>query len=95
MGIYVGKSADGSDMKEVDGVFINPDNPDEWSNQPYNKKQKASVDYWNVYDYMADNHLTLGDVYQQVKDKVCPLSRRLRDYVLSHYDENGNFIEQE
>lgn len=27
-----------------------------------------------------------------MKNKTCPLSRSVREYVLSHYDAEGNFI---
>jgi hypothetical protein len=37
---------------------------------------------------------TLDDVYSQIVAKTCPLSRRCRDYVLDHYDENGKFIKR-
>ena len=35
---------------------------------------------------------TLDDVYKQIQNKTCPLSRSVREYVLSHYDAEGNFI---
>ena len=37
--IFYGKSADGSDVKEFEGLFINPNNPNEWSNTPYEIKR--------------------------------------------------------
>jgi hypothetical protein len=97
MPIYTGKSADGSDMKEWGGVYVNPDNPNEWSTQPYPyRKMKLEIRlWWEVYDYMAEEMITLDDVYKQIQDKTCLLSKRLRDYVLSLYDENGNFIQDE
>jgi hypothetical protein len=35
MPIFYGKSADGSYMKEFEGFYINPENPNEWSNTAY------------------------------------------------------------
>jgi len=35
MPIFYGKSEDGSDAKEFEGFYINPENPNEWSNKPY------------------------------------------------------------
>ena len=44
-----------------------------------------------VLDYMEGKY-TLRDVYNQIQGKRCPLSKRVRDYVLSHFDMDGNFI---
>jgi hypothetical protein len=33
--IFYGSSPDGSDAKEFEGVYINPNNPNEWSNTSY------------------------------------------------------------
>lgn len=41
--IFYGKSEDGSDAKEFEGVYINPNNPNEWSNLPYNKKKDVYI----------------------------------------------------
>jgi hypothetical protein len=92
MPFYTGKSSDGSDMKEVPGVYVNPDNPNEWSPYPYPKQIKWIRMKEELMDYMNGRYC-LNDVYKQIQDKTCPLSKRLRDYVLSHYDEKGNFIE--
>ena len=71
-------------------VYVNPDNDNEWSSEPYSE-QKKDYRYWNeVVEYMSGKY-TLNDVYQQIQNKTCPLSTRLRNYVLSHYDENGKF----
>ena len=32
--IFTGKSADGSDAKEVEGMYMHPDG-EQWSNQPW------------------------------------------------------------
>jgi len=91
MPIYYGKSKDGSDMKEFEGFYVNPDNDNEWSSQPY-PSQRRMIDKKNsVLDYMKGKY-TLDDVYAQIKNKTCKLSYRLRQYVLSHYDSDGNFI---
>lgn len=73
MPFYRGKSKDGSDMEEVEGMYVNPNNENQ------------------LLDYMNGRY-TLNDVYYQIKNKICKLSYRLRQYVLSHYDENGNFL---
>jgi hypothetical protein len=92
-----GRSADGSDMKEVQGViYMNPDNPDEWSNKPYTKEGTAEDrslqrTHDEVMDYM-NGRFTLDDVYQQIINRTLKKSKRFRDFVLSHYDSNGNFL---
>jgi hypothetical protein len=92
MVIYNGKSDDGSDMSIAEGVYINPDNENEWSSTPY-PKQKKYINLKNeLLDYMNGRY-TLRDVYNQIQNKTCDLTLRLRKYVLSHFDENGNFIE--
>lgn len=95
MPFYTGSSPDGSDMKEIDGIaYVNPHNPDEWSTKPY-PGQQSIINLKNaVLDYM-DGRYTLNDVYEQIKNKQCPLSRRERDFVLAHYDKDGNFINRE
>jgi hypothetical protein len=98
MPIYTGKSADGSDMHEALGVFTNPNNPDEWSNKPYNKEQRQIAKdhrtYVELIGYMNGKY-TLQDCYEQIKNKTFPLTNRYKKYVLSYYDENGNFIQSE
>jgi len=56
------------------------------------EKEKQSRINWEVRDYMNGKY-TFQDVYNQIKAKSCPLSKRCRDYVLSLFDENGNWIE--
>jgi len=91
MPFYKGKSKDGSDMEEVEGVYVNPNNENEWSSEPYREQRKLIKIKNELLDYMNGRY-TLNDVYNQIKNKTCKLSYRLRQYVLSHYDENGNFL---
>lgn len=90
MPFYTGKTEDGSDMQEVQGAYVNPNNPNEWSNQPYPEQKKDMRMYDSVIDY-CNGRYSLRDVYNQVKNKECKLSKSLRDYVLSFFDENGIF----
>lgn len=92
MPIYYGKSADGSDMKEFEGLYVNPNNPSEWSNKRYHDKILNSKE--RVIKYM-NGRLCLKDVYNQIINKVCLLSKRDRDFVLSHYNERGEFKNEE
>jgi hypothetical protein len=94
MPIYTGRSADGSDMEEWKGIaYVNPENEDEWSTQIYPRTKQHRI-YDELMDYMSGKY-TLNDVYKQIQNKTCPLPTRLRNYVLSHYDENGKFINDE
>ena len=100
MAIFTGRSADGSDMKEVQGViYVNPNNPDEWSNKPYgfegtSRDRSLQRTYDEVIQYM-NHRFTLDDVYHQIVNRTLKKSKRFRDFVLSHYDENGNFLYSE
>lgn len=91
MPIYTGCSDDGSDMQEVEGMYINPKNNGEWSNKPY-PEQIRFMNIQKELDSYMDGKFCLNDVYKQIIKKECPLPKRVRDYVLSHYDETGKFI---
>lgn len=93
MPFYYGKTADGSDMKEWEGVYVNPKNPNEWSSEPYPEQKKEHRMWWAVRDYM-NGRFTLNDVRDQIVKKTCSLPKSLRDYVLSYYDNDGNFKEE-
>ncbi len=64
MPFYTGSSADGSDMREVRGMYVNPKNQEEWSNMPYDREQKA---YDKIYEHCAKYHKTFRELYTQVK----------------------------
>lgn len=91
MPFYIGRSADGSDMEEFGGMYVNPKNTNEWSSQPYPEQQRFINMNNIVFEYMNGRY-TLDDVYNQIKNKTCPLSRNVREYVLSHYNDEGDFI---
>lgn len=86
--IFTGKTADGSDTI-IDGVYVNPNNPEEWSNTPYppSKGQKMA---WEIYDHIAANNRSLKDEYDLIQQKKSTLSRRLRDFavvLIENYEE--------
>lgn len=76
--IFTGKSADMSDIYPVKGMYVNPDNDNEWSNKPYTKEDKM---WEELYPYLAKNLRSLKDEYELINQKKSPLSRRLRNYV--------------
>lgn len=61
----------------------------------FTEPEKDEIQLQNIqnelYAYM-DARFTFNDVYAQIQAKTCPLPKRVRDYVLSHYDSNGDFI---
>ena len=85
MAFYTGKSADGSDAREVEGMYINPLNPNEWSNKPYPTQQKIININTELRNYMNGIYC-LNDVFKQIQGKKCTLPKRIRDFVLSHYN---------
>lgn len=44
MAFYTGSSPDGSDIREVQGMFVSPDG-NEWSNIPYPPKSYKKYDW--------------------------------------------------
>lgn len=91
MPFYSGKSKDGSDMKEVHGGYINPNNPNEWSSKPYPGIQVRTLSIISDIENYMNGRFSLRDVYNQILENKCPLSKSRRDYVLNHFDENGKF----
>lgn len=89
MSFYTGSTVDGSDAREIDGMYVNPKNENEWSNFPYPKQPEERM-YDEIMDY-ADGRYSLNDLKKQIDNKKSKLSRRLRDYVMSHYDSAGNY----
>jgi hypothetical protein len=85
MPIYTGTTADGSDMKLAEGVYVNPDNENEWSSEMYPSQKKEANQKERVMDYMNGVYC-LNDVRDQILRKECSLSRSDRDYVMAHYD---------
>ena len=97
MPIYTGTGVLGDRdfyMEEAEGVYVNPDNENEWSSRPYPSQAKFIRTKTEVLDYMSGKY-TLQDVYNQILDKKCPLSKRCRDFVLDHFNEDGTFKYEE
>jgi hypothetical protein len=89
MPFYSGTTADWSDAKRVAGMYINPDNPNEWSSMPYPQQIKEH-NMMNEVSMYANGRFCLDDIRQQIINKTCPLSARLRRFVLSLYDESND-----
>ena len=82
--IFTGKSADGSDMREVEGVYVHPDGK-QWSSQPWIITKEDKM-YWEIRDHI-DGKRSLQDEYDLVKAKKSTLSRALRDFLVKFMDE--------
>lgn len=94
MPFYTGKGVpgeEGFEMKEWGGMYTNPNDESQWSSTPY-PGQQTKINIREEYDEYANGRFSLQMVYEQIVAKTCPLSKRLRDFVLSHYDKEGNFI---
>lgn len=82
MPFYFGKSKDGSDLKEVEGMYVSPDGK-EWSNMPYTDKvsrekyKKARI-YDEIYNYCAERGLTVSEAFNQIAKKESGLSARCK-----------------
>jgi hypothetical protein len=86
MSIFTGRNDRG--ISPWAGVFINPENDNEWSWEPYNSIQaKESRDYNEIETYMAINYLDFALIMEQIKTKVCKLPLRLRNLLY-----NTNFL---
>lgn len=75
--ILTGKSADGSDAYQAEGMYVSPDG-NQWSNKPYTEEDKM---WHELYPYLAKNLRSLKDEYELIKQKKSNLSSRLRSYV--------------
>ena len=74
-------------MEEFEGVYTNPDNPDEWSSEPYPEQHREMRRVERLRNSM-NGRSSLNDVSQHIQDKTCKLPRSLRDYVVQIMEEN-------
>jgi len=84
MPFYIGSGDPRSEdfhIEEFEGVYTNPDNPDEWSSEPYPAQRREMRRVEKLREYMNGRY-SLNDVYQQIQDKTCELPRSLRNYVV-------------
>lgn len=81
--MFTGKSADGSDMQEVEGVYDYGNGM--WGNTPppgYGMKRSPVERAYNeVMDYIEKNNRTLQEEFELVQQKKSQLTKRLRDFV--------------
>lgn len=91
MPFYTGKTADGSDMKEVHGGYIAPDGKS-WSNHPWPPSKEDRI--WDrIYIHLCYNSRSIKDEYELILIKKSLLSRAERDFIVKLIEyENGNSI---
>lgn len=77
MPFYTGKTADGSDMREVQGMHISEDGR-EWSNQPYPITRELNR-------HLRFVNLTLKEAHQAILDGKSKASKRVQKYLLANY----------
>ena len=88
--IFSGKSADGSDAREFHGMFINPENDNEWSSEPYTLEQKRGYTrherFWDIMNSYG-NSKSIEEIYNEIQNKKSDLSRKNRDFIVKAYKD--------
>jgi len=90
MPIYTGRSADGWDAREVQGMFISEDG-ETWSNEPFTQEQiQSDREYKRITKIIDEIHLvmsgkfTIQDIYNKIINKQpTMLSARCKQYVIN------------
>ncbi len=85
--LIVGKGPDFKKSRPFQGVFVNPENENEWSSLPYNTEQeideKRFNKYWDIMNF-HDNELDIEEIGNLIKNKKSKLCRKDRDFVLTY-----------
>jgi hypothetical protein len=85
MPFYTGKSADGSDIKEVEGMYVSACG-NYWSSKPF--KDKASREIykrqraWNEIMEHINGKRTIREEYSLIKEKKSTLSARCKKLII-------------
>lgn len=77
MAFYTGKTKDGSDMRDVQGMHIS-ENGKEWSNKPYPVTRELNR-------HLRFANLTLKEGCQAILDGKSIASKRVQKYLLANY----------
>lgn len=77
MPFYTGKTKDGSDMQEVQGMYISEDG-NQWSNQPYPIHRE-------LYRHLRYVNLSFKEAHEAMLNGTSKASKRVRKYVLANY----------
>jgi len=78
MALYTGKTADGSDIAEVQGLYIS-ESGTQWSSTPYpiNRELNRHLKY---------NNLNIKEAHEAMLNKKSKASKRLVKYLLANYE---------
>jgi hypothetical protein len=92
MSFYTGRTVDGSDMMEAQGMYIS-DCGTYWSNQPITDEQKKDAKEYEYHQRMHNNihnHLngcrSFKKEYNLIKKKQSTLPKSLRDYLIKWFE---------
>jgi hypothetical protein len=77
MAFYTGTTEDGSDMAEVQGMYISEDG-NEWSNQPYpiHRELRRHLNYVK---------LNLKEAHKAMLNNTSKASKRVQKYLIANY----------
>jgi hypothetical protein len=77
MAFYTGSTKDGSDMQEVQGMYISEDG-NGWSNQPYPIHRE-------LYRHLRYVDLWFKEAYEAMLNGTSKASKRVQKYVIANY----------
>lgn len=77
MPFYTGKTKDGSDMQEVQGMYISEDG-NQWSNMPYPIHRE-------LYRHLRYVNLSFKEAHEAMLNGTSKASKRVQKYVLANY----------
>lgn len=92
MPIFYGKSDDGSDAKEFEGVYYN-ETTGRWSNNPkmvFNKEElREQRLYDSIIKHLSKNHRSVRDEYELIIAKQSELAKCKRDYIINQIESKN------
>jgi hypothetical protein len=77
MPFYTGRTKDGSDMTEIQGMYIS-ENGNEWSNVPYPIHRE-------LYRHLRYVNLTFKEAHEAILNGNSKASKRVQKYILANY----------
>lgn len=89
---FTGSTADGRDIRPAMGVFINPNNPDEWSTAPYNAEQRNYVKRYNFHWYLMKKcNYDVEQVYKKIKNGTLRFfTKAEKEYIVKFVEDSDD-----